>query len=54
MLDDARLLELRFGGRILNPEQALALQEQEDAEKKAENKAAEEQAALEAPAEPSA
>ena len=50
MLDDARLLELRFGGRILNPEQALALQEQEDAEKKA----AEEQAAPEAPVEPGA
>lgn len=50
MLDDARLLELRFGGRILNPEQAVALQEQEDAEKKA----AEEQAAREASEEPNA
>lgn len=35
MLDDARLLELRFGGKILNPEQALALQEAEEAEKRA-------------------
>ena len=30
MLDDARLLELRFGGRILSPEQAMALKDEED------------------------
>ena len=33
MLDDARLLELRFGGKILSPEQAVAEQEREKAEK---------------------
>jgi hypothetical protein len=32
MLDDARLLELRFGGKILSPEQAVAEQEREKAE----------------------
>lgn len=55
MLDDARLLELRFGGRILNPEQAVALQEQEDAEKKAaEEREAEERKAAEVADGPSA
>ena len=35
MLDDARLLELRFGGQILSPEQALAQSEREAREKEA-------------------
>ena len=39
-LNDARLLELRFGGRITSPEQVLADSEKEKAEK-AENKASE-------------
>jgi len=55
MLDDARLLELRFGGKILSPEQAVALQEKEDAEKaqdEAENGAGEQadQAKIQNPA----
>lgn len=33
VLDDARLLELRFGGQILSPEQALAQSEKEAREK---------------------
>lgn len=40
MLDDARLLELRFGGRIMSPEQVLPDSEKEKAEK-AENEASE-------------
>ena len=32
MLDDARLLELKYGGKILSPEQAVALSEKEKAE----------------------
>lgn len=32
MLDDARLLELRFGGKIMSPEQVLAESEKEKAE----------------------
>ena len=40
MLDDAHLLELRFGGRIMSPEQVLTDSEKEKAEK-AENKASE-------------
>lgn len=35
MLDDARLLELRFGGQILSPEQAVAQSEREAREKEA-------------------
>ncbi|MGI4787767.1 MAG: hypothetical protein ACRYFS_02840 [Janthinobacterium lividum] len=42
MLDDARLLELRFGGKILSPEQAVAESEREKAEEeKAANEAEE-------------
>lgn len=41
MLDDARLLELKYGGKILSPEQAVALSDKEKAEETA--KAAEEQ-----------
>ena len=38
MLDDARLLELRFGGKIMSPEQVLAESEKEKSEQeKAEN-----------------
>ncbi len=33
MPGDARLLELRFGGKTLSPEQAVALPKKEDAEK---------------------
>lgn len=36
MLDDARLLELRFGGKIVSPEQALELSEQERQSEEAE------------------
>ncbi len=36
MLDDARLLELRFGGKIMSPEQVLAESEREKAEKEAQ------------------
>ncbi len=36
MLDDARLLELRFGGKIMSPEQVLAESEKEEREKKKE------------------
>ena len=32
MLDDARLLELRFGGKIMSPEQVMAESEQEERE----------------------
>ncbi len=35
MLDDARLLELKYGGKILSPEQAVALSEKEKAEEEA-------------------
>ena len=35
ILDDARLLELRFGGQILSPEQAVAQSEREAQEKEA-------------------
>jgi len=35
ILDDARLLELRFGGQILSPEQAVAESEREAREKEA-------------------
>ena len=42
VLDDARLLELRFGGQILSPEQALVMSEKEQREKEqAEQEAAE-------------
>ena len=41
MLDDARLLELRFGGRIFSPEQAVAQSEREQQEKEAQEKDAE-------------
>ena len=37
MLDDARLLELRFGGKILSPEQAIAESEKEKAAQEAES-----------------
>ena len=40
MLDDARLLELRFGGKILSPEQALAESEREQREKEQQEKEA--------------
>ena len=33
MLDDARLLELKFGGKIMSPEQVMAEAEREEAEK---------------------
>ena len=36
MLDDARLLELRFGGKIMSPEQVLAETEKEEREKAAQ------------------
>jgi len=36
ILDDARLLELRFGGKILSPQQALDLSEKEQREKEQE------------------
>ena len=36
ILDDARLLELRFGGKILSPQQALDLSEKEQREKERE------------------
>ena len=35
MLDDARLLELRFGGQILTPQQAVEASEKEEREKAA-------------------
>ena len=35
MLDDARLLELRFGGKILTPQQAVEASEKEEREKEA-------------------
>ena len=35
MLDDARLLELRFGGKIMSPEQVMAEAEREEREKEA-------------------
>jgi hypothetical protein len=38
MLDDARLLELRFGGKIMSPEQVLAESEKEKAEQENEGK----------------
>lgn len=38
MLDDARLLELRFGGKIMSPEQVLAETEKEEREKAAPGK----------------
>ncbi len=38
MLDDARLLELRFGGKIMSPEQVLAGTEKEEREKAAQEK----------------
>ena len=41
MLDDARLLELRFGGKIMSPEQVLAESEKEKAEQENEEKDAE-------------
>lgn len=41
MLDDARLLELRFGGQILTPQQALEASEKEQREKEQQEKAAE-------------
>ena len=41
MLDDARLLELRFGGKIMSPEQVLAESEKEKAEQASEEKDAE-------------
>ena len=34
VLDDARLLELRFGGQILSPEQAVEMSEKEQREEK--------------------
>ncbi len=40
VLDDARLLELRFGGQILSPEQALEMSEKEQREKEREEKEA--------------
>lgn len=36
MLDDARLLELKFGGKIMSPEQVMAEAEREEAEKQYE------------------
>ena len=36
MLDDARLLELRFGGKIMSPEQVLAEADKEKAEQETE------------------
>ncbi len=36
VLDDARLLELRFGGQILSPQQAVEESEREAAEKERE------------------
>ena len=38
MLDDARLLELRFGGKIMSPEQVLAESEKEQREKEEQEK----------------
>ena len=40
VLDDARLLELRFGGKILTPQQAMEESEREEAEKQAAEKEA--------------
>ena len=40
VLDDARLLELRFGGQILSPEQAVEMSEKEQREKEQEEKEA--------------
>jgi len=42
VLDDARLLELRFGGKILTPQQAMEESEREEAEKQAAEKEASE------------
>lgn len=39
MLDDARLLELKYGGKILSPEQAIALSDKERAEEEAAKEA---------------
>ncbi len=39
MLDDARLLELKYGGKIMSPEQVLAETEKEKTEEKTEEKA---------------
>jgi hypothetical protein len=36
MLDDARLLELRFGGKIMSPEQVMTEAEKEECEKDSE------------------
>ena len=47
VLDDARLLELRFGGQILSPEQALALSEKEQREKELEEAKSKEEGAEE-------
>lgn len=38
VLDDARLLELRFGGKILSPQQAVDLSEKEYQDKECEEK----------------
>ncbi len=40
MLDDARLLELRFGGKIMSPEQVMAEAEREEREKQESEKEA--------------